>query len=355
MLLEYAMLLTMGNSAKLSNGVIAQLERIFPEGWSARFHPSSVHPKFDGRLEVIPPRGRPSRFEVELKASFEPRDIDRTERLRKELPASEKALLVAPYLSPRSRQLLRERGISHADLTGNLRLSTDSLFIEQTGAVKAPKRDTEERARTSLRGPITGRVVRFLCDTRPPLKVREIAAATNVHPGNISRILEFLEREGYVERSGSGSLASVDWESLIQRWSLDLQKERRAQTFLEPRGIDTVTALLSEGTLPYAITGSYASAQLAPVIAPIAIDVYVRDIDEAREFMSLRVSDRIGNVRLVQAFDRVAFERTTRSGNVVLASPSQIAADLLTLPNRSSDEFAELISWMKRHESDWRS
>ena len=196
--------------------------------------------------------------------------------------------------------------------------------------------------------------MRFLCDTRPPLKVREIALGTNVHPGNISRILEFLERERLVERSDSGSVASVDWESLIQRWSQDLQKERHSQTFLEPRGIETITALLSKWALPYAITGSYASAQLAPVIAPIAIDVYVREIDEAREALSLRASDRIGNVRLVRAFDRVAFERTIKRGNVVLACPSQIAADLLTFPKRSSDEFTELIAWMKRNEPDWQ-
>jgi DNA polymerase III gamma/tau subunit len=177
---------------------------------------------------------------------------------------------------------------------------------------------------------------------------------TNVHPGNVSRILELLDRERLLERSDSGSVISVDWESLIQRWSQDLQKDRHPQTFLEPRGINVVTALLSEWTLPYAITGSYASAQLAPVVAPIVIDVYVREIEEAQKSLSLRASDRIGNVRLIRAFDRVAFERTITRGNVVLACPSQIAADLLTLPKRSLDEFNELMSWMKRHEPDWR-
>lgn len=338
----------------LSTGLAKRLEETLPAGWSSRFSPSERR-HFDGWLDVRPPSGPAYRFEVELKQRFEPRDIDRIERLRSELPPDAKILVVAPYLSPRSRELLKQRWISHADLTGNLWLSRDSLFIDRTGAQKGPKRDAEDRPRTSLRGPITGRVVRFLCDTPPPLKVREIAMGTNVHAGNISRILEFIERERFIERTERGLVVAVDWESLLQRWSPDLQKERRSETFLEPRGIEIVTRRLSDWSSQYAITGSYAAAQLAPVAEPMAIDVYVRDIGEGREALSLRASDRVGNVRLVQAFDRVAFERTIERDNVILACPSQIAADLLTLPKRSSDEFTALIDWMKRNEQHWRA
>jgi hypothetical protein len=338
----------------MGNKITAQLGGILPRGWKVRYSPADGSTHFDGYLELLPPSGRPLRFEVELKSRFEPRDIDRTLRLNKELSKSEKALVLAPYLSRRSRELLKAQDISHADLTGTFWLASGSLFIAQAGAEKSPKPGSEDRPRTSLRGPITGRVVRFLCDARAPLKVREIAAGTNVNAGNISRILEFLEREHFVERSERGSVSAVDWESLIGRWAPDLQKERRLEAFLEPRGTEFVTGRLTEWALPYAITGSYASAQLAPVVAPPAIDVYVRDIDEARASLALLPSDRIGNVRLIQAFDRVAFERTIERRDLTLACPSQVAADLLTLPNRSRDEFNALIDWMRRHEPEWR-
>jgi hypothetical protein len=348
------MLLIVGNASIQGNDLTAFLQKILPEGWSARFHAEPGHPGFDGRLEVLPPSLHPVCFEVELATRFEPRDIDRMARLCKGLPASRKAILLAPYLSPRSRALLKAHGIAHADPTGTLWLSTDSLFIDRIGTEKAPKHRGEDLPRTSLRGPITGRVVRFLCDTRPPLKIRGIAMETNVHAGNVSRIIEFLERERFVERSASGSVMSVDWEALIERWSRDLQVNRRLETFLEPRGVEIVTSRVAGWTLPYAVTGSYASAKIVPVSSPIAIDIYVKDIDEAREALALRASDRIGNIRLIRAFDRVAFERTLRREDLVLASPSQIAADLATLPKRSADEYRELISWMKQHESDWR-
>jgi hypothetical protein len=240
------------------------------------------------------------------------------------------------------------------DPTGNAWLSADSLLIDRTGSEKRPKDDVLQRSRMSLRGPVTGRVIRFLCDTRPPLKVRQIAMETNVNPGNVSRILGLLERERLLERSG-GSVSSVDWEAVIERWSADLRKDRRAESFLEPRGVSVLADRIADWNQPYAVTGPFASAQLAPVAVPMAIDVYVTDIEAARETLQLRRSDRIGNVRLIEAFDRVVFERTmaTRE-NMILACPTQIAADLRTLPTRSSDEYAELIEWMKRHESAWR-
>ncbi len=133
------------------------------------------------------------------------------------------------------------------------------------------------------------------------------------------------------------------------------EKDRRAESFLEPHGVGALTGRLADWNLPYAITGPFASAELAPAAMPIAIDVYVRDIEEAREALSLRRSERIGNVRLIEAFDRVVFERTmTTNENLTLASPTQIAADSWTLPKRSSDEYLKLIDWMKRNESTWR-
>ncbi len=336
------------------NELTRQLHDILPGDWMVRVYRTEGK-LFDGWLELTPPSGPTYRFELEYKPRFEPRDVDEIERLRRMMPAHANVLLVAPYLSPRSRTLLAQRGISHADLTGNLRLSSESLFIDRAGAQKNPKRATEERTRTSLRGPVTGRVVRFLCDSLPPLKVREIAMGTNVNAGNVSRILEFLDRERFVKRGARGLVEAVDWESLIRRWSQDVKKDRRSEIFLEPRGIELVTRRLSGCRLPYAITGSFAAAQLAPVVAPVSIDLYVRDIDEGREALSLHASDRVGNVRLIQAFDRVALERTLDRNHVLLAAPPQIAADILTLPRRSSDEFMALIDWMKRNERIWRT
>ncbi len=348
-------MLNASTKGEMSNALACTLRDLLPDDWSFQVQRTNGRAGVDGTLDIRPPKGPASIFAVEVKGRIDPRDIDRFERLSEGLAAGERLLIVAPHVSARSRQLFKQRNISFLDPTGNAWLSSDSLLIDRTGSNKAPKNDGEHRPRTSLRGPITGRVIRFLCDTRPPLKVRQIATETSVHAGNVSRIVSFLERERLLERSSNGSIASVDWEALLERWSTDLQKDRRAESFLEPRGLRAVQSGLSNWALPYAITGPFASAELAPAAVPLTIDMYVNDIEEAREALSLRRSEHIGNVRFIEAFDRVAFERTlTTRADLILACPTQIAADLLTLPTRSPDEYSELVAWMKQHESAWR-
>ncbi len=88
--------------------------------------------------------------------------------------------------------------------------------------------------------------------------------------------------------------------------------------------------------------------------APLSIDVYVKNVDAAISALSLHRSDRIGNIRLIEAFDRVVFEGTVMIEDAILAAPPQIAADILTLPTRSKEEYSALIEWMRQHESVWR-
>jgi hypothetical protein len=68
----------------------------------------------------------------------------------------------------------------------------------------------------------------------------------------------------------------------------------------------------------------------------------------------LRRSERVGNVRLIEAPDRVVFERLMHVNGFSIAAPSQVAADLLTLPKRSNDEYDSLLVWMRENELSWR-
>jgi hypothetical protein len=329
----------------------------FPAGWSH----GPVEPQgsaFDGAVDLYSPDGRTSRFIFEIKRSVEPRDVDRVATQLSSLRPGAHPLLLAPYLSPRSRDLLRNRGISHADGTGNVWIAAGSIYIERVGSVRGPvARDVragEERtARRSLRGPSTARVVRYLCDGVGLPRVRTIAAATGVDPGSVSRILQLLEREALVRRE-KRAIIDVDWKSLIVRWGQDLAKDRVRESYLAPRGLDHASARLRSVSFPYALTGSSAAAAIAPAAAPSALDVYVEDMDSAAKALALRESDGLGNVRLIEAFDPVVFERTIERAGVVLAAPSQIAADLVTLPRRSADELAAMLEWMERHAHEWR-
>jgi hypothetical protein len=340
------------NIAEWSNNLEAVLRGALPHGWSLSI--ADEPRRRASVLELVPPRGPIHRFVIETVTHIDPRQIARLGALKDRFAQGERLLVIAPHVSRRTQEVLKRADISYFDLTGNVWLTNDSLLIERAGSGKALRLDNP-RARSSLRGPITGRIVRVLCARRPPFKVRQIALDAHVNAGNISRLLEFLEREHYVRRSDSGSVVDVDWEGLLQRWSTDLMKDRHVESLLDPHGVQNVLGALVNWAEPYAITGAFASSKLAPVAAPISLDVYVENVDAAISALSLHRSERIGNIRLIEAFDRVVFDGTMTIGGIVLAAPPQIAADILTLPMRSREEYTALIQWMKQHESAWRT
>lgn len=329
----------------------------FPPGW--RLGPIEADkPPFDGAVRLRAPGGRTSRFVFEIKQTVEPRDVDRIANQLTKHPPGSHPLVLAPYLSPRSRDLLRNRGISHADGTGNVWIAAGSVYVERAGSVRgdvarAARADDERTPRRSLRGPSTARVVRYLCDNVGSPRVRTIAAATGVDPGSVSRIVQLLEREAFVRRENR-AIVELDWKALVVRWGEDLATERVRESYVAPRGVDHVSAILRNAHFPYAVTGSGAAAAIAPAAAVGAIDVYVEDINIGARALALRGGDGLGNVRLIEAFDPVVFERTIEREGLILAAPSQVAADLVTLPRRSSDELAALLEWMEHNAPGWR-
>jgi hypothetical protein len=83
--------------------------------------------------------------------------------------------------------------------------------------------------------------------------------------------------------------------------------------------------------------------------------VYVDDALKAADELKLRPADAGANVLLVEPFDEVVFERTLLRDALVTASPTQVAADLLTGPGREPSEGEELLDWMTENEGVWRT
>jgi hypothetical protein len=163
-----------------------------------------------------------------------------------------------------------------------------------------------------------------------------------------------LEREALVRRENR-VVVKVDWKALIVRWGDDLAKDRTRESYLAPRGLDDSLTRLRRARFPYALTGSSAAAAIAPAASPSALDVYVEDFDSAARALALRQDSGLGNVRLIEAYDPVVFERTMDREGLVLAAPSQVAADLVTLPHRSADELTALLEWMETNAPGWRN
>ena len=355
----------MGNIAYSDNSLVASvvdaLTEKLPGGWrTAIATPSKRDRASAGIVDAIVTirrRGVPAaRLFIEAKTRLEPKDVDYlTATLR---PSADRpVLVVAPFISQRTQERLKANGFAYADLTGNVRLSLaqPALFIETTGATENP--EPKLRDRKSLKGPKAGRLVRALCDFRPPIGLRELAKRAGVDPGYASRVVDFLSREALVTRTTRGPVTSVDWPALVRRWSQQYSpfQSQRAAMYLAPRGIAAVIENLKQTSVRFAISGSWAASQIAPVAPPRLLLVYIDKPAAVAGDLDVRPTEAGANVVLATPFDPVVYERTSKKNGVAIAAVSQVAADLLTSPGRGPNEGEALIDWMREHEDAWRA
>jgi len=343
---------------ELLNLVEETLGALLPDNWSISYDTKvrSRPDVTDAVIKLRAPDRRVSRIVVVVRTSLEPREVGRVVD-----NASSKGiglvLVAAPFLSPRTRELLEEKGAAYIDATGNVRLVLDrpALFLSTAGEMNNPWR--EERPLMSLKGPSSSRVVRALCDFEPPYGVRELADKAGSSLGSTSRVVSFLEGEAIVSREAHGSITGVDWQALIRRWTQDygFETSNHVRTFLNPRTQADLMKRLSRLKSVYAVTGSQAAALVATVASVRLTSIFAADVSQVAEELGLREIDSGANVVLAEPFEPVVFERTWKRERVVYASLSQVAADLLTGPGRSPAEADALIGWMKEHEDEWRT
>lgn len=349
----------------LVDAAVAWLRERIPSAWSVEATNQESTTAGRGRPDgtiVINGQSVFATLAVEAKRSLGPRDVaalfGSVGRTLRALSPNIPILVVAPWLSPRTRELLGAEGINYLDLTGNalVRLENPALFIQSQGADRDPSPTPRGKAR--VRGPKAARLIRTLVDVRPPYGVRDLAEATGLAPGYISRLLDALDDDALVERTKRGRVESVDVAGLLRRWakSYELFSSNDAQPYLGSRGARDALSRLADlsATGRTAITGSFAAVRLSPVAAPALLTVYCDDINAVVNALDLIPADQGANVVLLRPFDPIVWERTDEENDVRYVAPSQAAIDCLTGNGRMPAEGEALIQWLLENEQTWR-
>ena len=212
----------------------------------------------------------------------------------------------------------------------------------------------------SLRGPAAARVVRALCDFRPPYNTRDLAKRSGASFATLSRALTLLESEALLtitKKKRERIITDIDWSELIRRWTQDYSVigTNSISSFIEPRGLASLRKRLSATAAEYSVTGSLA-ARIPTSVAPARLAmIYTADPTVLADHLGLRPTEAGANVLLLEPFDSVVFDRATARDGLICAAFSQVAVDLLTSPGRGPAEGDELLCWMKENEDDWRA
>lgn len=345
---------------KIKDEVYKSVSSLLPDNWIIKYAPA---PKFiDAVIELSAPDGIKKAIVVEIKNQLDPKNVDFAISKAKQQNISDSILIAAPYLGERTREKLANAGANYIDLTGNVLIKIDqpAIYIDKQGADKNPWR-TKRPART-LKGIKAAKIVRTLCDFKPPLGVRELATLAQTDPGYVSRILEMLDREDLINRNEKGAVSSVDWASLLHAWSNDysLLKYNSPFSYLDPRGIDNFLNNIKGQTASglsfnYAITGSLSASRVAP-FAPARMAIcFVDNNEKAALALKLIPADAGANVLLVEPKADFVFLRSRLENGINYTALSQTVVDLLTGPGRNPAEAEALIEWMKENEDAWRT
>lgn len=345
---------------------LRNLRLALPGAWKVLKAEVQPQVRADAMVTIATPREESIQFVIELKKIVERRDIprikERLERQVDQLGGGANGLLCARYLSPPVRDALKDKGINYIDAAENMRVEladpTLLLFVQKTDT--NPWRQPG-RPRGTLKGEPAARVVRAILDSAEPLVVSEILRRSGASTGATYRVRDYLLQEGLLKRTEKGdAYFAPDWVKLLREWADDysITELNTVRTFIAPRGVESLLDKAADvAGLRYAVTGSFAANEWAPYAPARAAMVYVEDTAGAADLLDLRPVEVGQNVVLIEprSSDSVVFSFTSMSrAGFVLASPSQVAVDLLNGPGRNPAEGEALIEWMRANEDRWR-
>lgn len=268
-------------------------------------------------------------------------------------------LLVVPFMSDAGRRVCEDASIPWFDLSGNAHIVAPGIRIIVDGR---PNRFRGPGRPASIFAPKSARVVRWLLENEGrALTQREIARATDMTDGFVSRIASRLEDESYVVREASGALRVKDPALLLDAWRDEYRFDKHVllQGHVAARSGDALARFvgdtLAKGSVEHAATGLAAAWQMTHFAAFRIATFFLAESPskELREKLGFREDARGANLWLVLPNDAGVFHGAETQGGLRCVHPVQAYLDLKAHPERATEAAerlrSELLSW--RHDA----
>lgn len=264
-------------------------------------------------------------------------------------------LLVVPFMSDAGRRVCEDASIPWFDLSGNAHIVAPAIRIIVDGQ---PNRFRGPGRPASIFAPKSARVVRWLLENEGrALTQREIARATEMTDGFVSRIVSRLEHESYVLREPGGALRVKDPALLLDAWRDEYRFDKHVllQGHVAARSGDALARFvgdtLAEGSVEHAATGLAAAWQMTHFAAFRIATFFLAESPskELREKLGFRDDARGANLWLVLPNDAGVFHGAETRDGLRCVHPVQAYVDLKAHPERATEAAerlrSELLSW----------
>jgi hypothetical protein len=294
--------------------------------------------RFDIVVEVVPPH----------KISLLPEFINRLKAHAGGRP-NRVPVIVGRYFSPQRQQQCRESGVNFIDLSGNVFLHQENVYVERVGfanrypEIRKGRRPFADKASLILRA--------LLSEKRRRWGVREMAERVGLDPGFVSRMARELESRRYAARVDS-KIELLQPEQILEDWvrAYSYRKNRSENFFCladSPEAIiDRVRRLKIPDRLEHALGLHAGAAQVAPHAVYGEVHIYVPGEKEAEFFISSlklrKVSQGANVVLLFPFYKRSVFWGVQKREGVKVASDLQLYLDLYHYPLRGREQAEHL-------------
>lgn len=253
-------------------------------------------------------------------------------------------LVAASWLSPESRDICADAGMSWLDLAGNCRIAFDNVFIERE---TAEKQKPASRSYRAVFSPKAGQVLRTLLrDPTRPWKVVDLAKAAEVSIGHASNVRSALRDREWATVDDEG-LHLIAPDALLDAWRKSYEPVRGKRsswyTILHGRQLDEALrdALIERDTKGHAMLGGLSAAQwLAPYMRGNMTTLYADSavMPHLVDALKLKPSKNGGNVEVIEPDDpAILKERVELPGAPPVSSPVLTYLDLSQLDDRGSE------------------
>lgn len=343
--------------SQLIGEALPSITALLPASW--RLEPQALplaDRGTDAILSLVGPAGTSVTFLVEARRSGTATGL-LLAKLRELATSTElPVMFVSDYIGPSLRAALAGKGISYADATGWVRISSEVplILITGQGAEKSPRAGSST-AVVRFSGVAVSRIIRALCMANAPVGVRELAALADVSPGSVSKLLSTLATEAIIDRDQPGAVTAVRRRALIQRWVRDYsfaKTNRSVGYFIASRGLGRTLPQLADLPEPVAVTGSPAARLLLPEGTTSVVPLRLLSLYCATPSM---LAEDLGLVPADPATANTVLA-VPQDGSVLDSSIAPVAlvlADLLTLPGRGDAEAEQLMDALSRTDQAW--
>jgi hypothetical protein len=279
--------------------------------------------------------------------------IPELESILKAWTNSSPPLLVVPELVGRILEFCRQKRLAAIDLNGRAYLRAEGLLVDRRALYGRDFR-FELEPRNIFVGK-SASIVRSLLTDRDRIWVQsELVSRTKASSGLVSRIVQHLISQGFLEKQSPREFRLHDPLGLIDAWVKADDFNRRATltryTVFGGSPLEIARQLEAwarEQSVSIAFTQWIAGWLRHPYTEPAVTSAYVARLPETTtlERLGLRPVNDAGKVWLYVPTDEGVFLETQAVQDLSLVTDAQICVDLQSTGLRGPDQAAALRNW----------